>query len=47
MSNKLIFRCNNCGAEGLIKVDSDHEPEICPCCGNSLDVEQDDEDYDE
>ncbi len=46
MSNKLIFRCNACGAEGTIKLDEDHPIELCPSCGNSLDVEDDSESYD-
>jgi transcription elongation factor Elf1 len=44
MANKLDFTCNACGCEGTIKVDDDHEIEVCPSCGNSLDVEQDEED---
>lgn len=43
MSNKLIFRCNACGCEGTIKIDDDHEIELCPSCGNSLDVETEDD----
>lgn len=42
MSNKLIFRCNSCGCEGSIKIDDEHDIEVCPSCGNSLDVEKDD-----
>jgi DNA-directed RNA polymerase subunit RPC12/RpoP len=38
-SNKLVFTCNACGAEGTIKLDQDHEISVCPHCGNSLDVE--------
>lgn len=41
---KLIFTCNACGAEGSIKLDGDdHSIELCPSCGNSLDVPYDDE----
>lgn len=43
MSNKLVFTCNACGAKGTIKLDDDFEAEVCPVCGNSLDVEADDE----
>lgn len=43
MSNKLVFTCNACGARGTIKLDDDFEAEVCPVCGNSLDVESDDE----
>jgi hypothetical protein len=42
MANKLIFTCNACGATGTIKVDDDFEITVCPCCGNCLDVENDD-----
>lgn len=46
--NKLVFVCNACGARGTIKLDSDHDAEVCPACGNSLDVVSDDEeDYEE
>ncbi len=41
MANKLVFTCNACGAEGSIKLDDDHEIELCPSCGNCLDVEDD------
>lgn len=44
-SNKLTFHCSACGCEGTIKVDEDHQIEVCPSCGNSLDVEQDEEDF--
>ncbi len=47
MANKLVFTCNSCGAEGTIKLDDDHEIEVCPCCGNCLDVEDDFDDEDE
>lgn len=48
MSNKLVFTCNACGAEGTIKLDDDHQIEVCPACGNSLDVEvEDDLDYED
>lgn len=46
--NKLTFRCNACGAEGTIKIDEDHEIECCPSCGNTFDIESDDEsDYED
>lgn len=41
MSNKLVFTCNACGCSGTIKVDEDHDIEVCPSCGNSLDTEDD------
>ena len=48
MSNKLILKCNACGAEGTIKLDDDHQIELCPSCGNCLDVEEDEDlDYEE
>lgn len=47
MGTKLIFRCNSCGATGTIKVNEpEYEISVCPCCGNSLDIESD-EDEDE
>ena len=47
MSNRLIFRCNSCGCDGTIKVADEYEICVCPACGNSLDVDTDDEEDDE
>ena len=44
--NKTNFGCNVCGAKGTIKLDEDHEAEVCPACGSCLDIEHD-EDEDE
>lgn len=49
MSSKLQFDCNACGASGTIKIngDDDHEISVCPVCGNSLDIDHDDEEEDD
>lgn len=47
MAQKTQFNCNACGAEGTIRMpDDDYDVEVCPCCGNTLDIDNDD-DYDE
>lgn len=39
MSNKTVFQCNVCGAQGKVTLDDDHEAECCPSCGAALDLD--------
>lgn len=46
MTSKTIFTCNACGCEGVVTIKTyrEHECEVCPSCGQALDIEHDSED---
>lgn len=44
---KISLDCNACGAKGTIRLtdeSDDLQVEVCPVCGNALDLESDEED---
>lgn len=43
---RISFHCDECEAEGIIKLTSDYDDwviEVCPCCGAPLDLDDDEE----
>jgi transcription elongation factor Elf1 len=49
VTTKTNFECGACGCEGTvtIKTDDEHALEVCPACGQCLDMDDDQEGWDD